>query len=262
MPTVDRVLLAPSQADVEEALREAVSAANAGTGRDRLALPPHGLHAGLARMESEGEGQLDWPTRRRAGAVRPGAGVAWWRDYLGRAHVRVIAAVSTASPLGPDWPALAAVYPGRVLVRWRDGRPAAALASCACGASGEPAALGWMGDVCGPCHDRGGAGQAPPAAPAAVGPFADVALAPDGSALATLSTEGAVEVRGLDGAPRAAFAAPGGPPERRALALGPGAGCSAWCGSRASATTCGPARRGAAPSPCWPWARRAASPTG
>src|SRR5205814_105083 len=68
-----------------------------------------------------------------------------------------------ASPFGPvgDRPALMLVYPDRVLRVDRGGRRAVAVL-CACGEHGEPAALGWMGGHCGPCHDRRAAGAAAP----------------------------------------------------------------------------------------------------
>lgn len=37
----------------------------------------------------------------------------------------------------------------------RGDEPAVGVACCACGEVGPPAALGWTGDRCAPCHDRG-----------------------------------------------------------------------------------------------------------
>src|SRR5207249_4087090 len=81
------------------------------------------------------------------------------------------------------------VYPERVFRRGRAGR-SEWLTSCACGATGTPGELAWMGPCCGPCHDRRQEEivPAPPPAPTTFtftpGPVLAVAFAPDGQAFA------------------------------------------------------------------------------
>jgi WD40 repeat protein len=67
------------------------------------------------------------------------------------------------------------------------------LVSCACGMTGLPEELAWMGDCCGPCHDRRVDGQPHPEDGRPVlfsGPGAGVAVtfSPDGRRLAVSST--------------------------------------------------------------------------
>ena len=87
--------------------------------------------------------------------------LAWWTDAVGRRHVRVEGESGRehrgASPPLPNnedpRPPLAHVYPDRLFRRQRAGVDVW-LAACACGATGLPEALAWMGPCCGPCHDR------------------------------------------------------------------------------------------------------------
>jgi WD40 repeat protein len=82
--------------------------------------------------------------------------VAWWTDYQQRRHLRV-RDVNTYGPLstlelGSD-PPLRYIYPDRVFYRHKDGEHEWFVA-CDCGIAGRPEHLAWMGDCCGPCHDR------------------------------------------------------------------------------------------------------------
>jgi WD40 repeat protein len=96
----------------------------------------------------------------------------WWTDRLGRKHHRVVGRrrrcnnsarhniLSPDDERSPLW----LVYPENLYLRqqvwgWE------LFAACRCGAVGTPEALGWMGDCCGPCHDRREAGEPPPATP-------------------------------------------------------------------------------------------------
>src|SRR5262245_31026330 len=102
---------------MKEALRAAAGALNAGRWPSPHLSPP------LARLRDEAEGEQVWqgPSPR----FRPQArlSLAWWRDLLGRPHVRV-----TGRAGDPDWlrdqpgAPLAAVYPERALVRVRGGQ--------------------------------------------------------------------------------------------------------------------------------------------
>jgi WD40 repeat protein len=86
--------------------------------------------------------------------------VAWWSDWIGRRHVRVIGcqrqAVEPPEALlrpGPSQPAVAVVYPEQAFRLSRRGRTEV-LVACPCGVFGSTREVGWMGDCCGPCHDH------------------------------------------------------------------------------------------------------------
>src|SRR5262245_61325185 len=83
----------------------------------------------------------------------------WWTDRLGRKHWRVIGGRHSdmeyywrdPSPFSDH--ALWHVYPERLALR-RLGKRDELLAFCGCGAVGPVEALAWVGECCGPCHDR------------------------------------------------------------------------------------------------------------
>jgi len=86
--------------------------------------------------------------------------LAWWSDHVGGKHVRVrggdkVNLRTHLSRLDRDErPPLWQVYPERVYrVKRGDAEPVW-LASCACGVTGVPREIAWMGPRCGPCHDR------------------------------------------------------------------------------------------------------------
>ncbi len=86
--------------------------------------------------------------------------LAWWTDAVGRRHIRIVGENKLRGEESPPLPAnedprppLAHVFPDRLFRRQRDGVDVW-LAVCACGATGKPEALAWMGPCCGPCHDR------------------------------------------------------------------------------------------------------------
>jgi hypothetical protein len=206
---LDKVLVGPSPAELEAEALAALAAVN-GEHRPRRPLTDSSVRAGLRSVADLPEGQRQW--LGRPGAVSAAVGVAWWRDFSDRLHVRVVGAHLS----GPDrcadglfgpvvFPPLALVYPERALVR-----PAPTggevLCLCACGAWGEARSLGWMGDRCGPCHDRGPDAPRPPAAGLDVGPDArDVAVSPAGSLLAAIDGGGLVRTWAVaDGTPRGA----------------------------------------------------------
>jgi hypothetical protein len=127
---------------------------------------------------------------------------AWWTDHLGRRHVRVVGRrldwgnCHLARPSAFDsWP-LWHVYPERALLCERGGRKEL-LAVCACGAVGTPEALAWMGECCGPCHDRREEGGPPPGGrpvllQGAAGAEYRIAFTHDGRELAGLGGGGRV----------------------------------------------------------------------
>jgi hypothetical protein len=159
----DVTLAAPSPAEVEAACAAAVRAANRRCRLRLLAWPPAGLGACLKEALGGAEGRRDWLGGRaeEVAETRSTLSLAWWRDFAGWPHVRVVARrvvcrrAADATPFGPsgDRPALMTVYPDRVSLLEEGGRRDD-LALCACGVWGPPRALGWMGPMCGPCHDR------------------------------------------------------------------------------------------------------------
>jgi hypothetical protein len=81
MKDFDEVLVAPTWPAVEGALREAAVARLGPAAGADWPLPDMLLLAG--RFDREVEGRVVWPL--------PAGGIlcSWWRDYLGRTHVRV-----------------------------------------------------------------------------------------------------------------------------------------------------------------------------
>jgi WD40 repeat protein len=214
MSDFDRVLIAPARAEAEQALRLAVMCADAAPGMGRIGWPPTRLADVLNRLDADG--RHAWSRGSMAAAA-----CAWWHDYLGRLHLRVVGCRGLAGyPPLPPGPPLAAVYPERVLVRPRDR---AVLALCPCGAAGEAAALGWMGPCCGPCFDRRAAGAAPPPAwpLAAGGPVLDAALAPGGERLAALYRGAGARVWDLPSGRRTAAFSVASDDGHRLLSLSP-----------------------------------------
>jgi WD40 repeat protein len=171
VPAFDHFLIDPPEA----ALTSALTAAGKATGPRRQwgrTEPPRWPQLLAAGFREQAEGVRCWaPTMSRPQPLPIQAGplvvVAWWTDPLGRRHVRVAGRRpwdEAAMPLGPpgeERPPLWLIEPDRLFLRTLPGRPRHLLAACACGAVGEPAALGWVGDCCGICHDRCEDGAAP-----------------------------------------------------------------------------------------------------
>jgi hypothetical protein len=196
MSDFDRVLAGASPDDVVAALRSGASHADAGQRAQCLGWPPPGLADVLRRVAEEPEGRAHLlGGRNTSNSTRSALAVVWWHDHLGRPHVRVAAGRRRLRPtdapfLPVGWPPLCLIHPEPTLAR-----PGGAWALCACGAWGEPRSLGWMGDRCGPCHDRGA--DAPQSLAAswplpALGELIAASLAPDGSSLALLFRIGQV----------------------------------------------------------------------
>jgi hypothetical protein len=179
MPAFDRVLIDPPADALVTALTEALESANK---RCRIGLlqADEGAFRKLARpFATKREGSATWVAGAPSAAeLAPEqratlVGAAWWTDALGRKHLRVVGRrlepfnalrCNLFGPRAGGWPALGLVYPDHVVARTRPGRGKGAgkreaLAVCACGAVGRPEALAWMGDICGPCHDRRQEGQ-------------------------------------------------------------------------------------------------------
>ncbi len=169
MPAFDRVFLSPSGAEVEKALTQAVAGANKRCTSGQLELGPRQVRPVLPRLASQPEGALLWKANKEDRQRSTEALLVWWVDRLGRPHVRVAAQRREPgrelwehrfAPPGDSRPPLWFVHPERVYLRTRPGEERELIAVCSCGASGPPEEIGWLGERCGPCHDRGEEGAA------------------------------------------------------------------------------------------------------
>jgi hypothetical protein len=173
----DRILVAPTTAQIGAALSDAAHAANRDVPeysfahRGGLGWPPPDYAAVRDAVAGGAHGRHQWAavsTRwggRRSGGPVSAVAVAWWADAAGRKHVRIAGWRGPRELLSPHLlgpakrTALQLVYPDDLY------RPEGAdeiVAVCRCGAAGRPAEIGWMGTECGPCHDRRESGQTPP----------------------------------------------------------------------------------------------------
>ncbi len=165
---VDVRLIDPTEKELAAVLQKAHSAANRGitlTNSTELSRDPDfwGRFAHDCFREKNG--------RRRsckAGRQTPEVIAGWWTDPAGRRHFRVIGRTRSryAGIRGEgelrELPAWWQVYPESVIaVIGPRGVGETYLACCRCGKVGTPAALGWMGDTCGPCFDRRADGGVP-----------------------------------------------------------------------------------------------------
>jgi hypothetical protein len=208
-PTFERRFIDPKAAEVAAALAEAVKQVNNRMQKGLLHVDAAELKTAVRACLSKPEGVRRWVDEASRGAFLRGAGrislagLAWWTDPLRRRHVAVVGRRTEHNNLlktlfGPrdeERPALWLLYPERLFLRTR-GRKCELLAVCACGAAGTPAALGWRGQRCGPCHDREEEGLSPVVAfphpgmlaahPAAV---LAVGFSPDGATLVSASPD-------------------------------------------------------------------------
>jgi hypothetical protein len=171
MATFDRLLVGPTAEELERALAEAAASANEGANTGELVWPPPTLPGDLASAGRRREGHCQWlGNRNRRVSPRSGVALSWWTDHLARRHFRIVGRHSyfrgdeRQAVLGHNepLPAAALVYPGRFILR-EQAREPTLWALCECGACGPLKVLGWMGPSCGPCHDRGEAGEPLPA---------------------------------------------------------------------------------------------------
>jgi hypothetical protein len=170
MASFDRVLVAPFAMELTETLRAAVQAANAGCRVRLLSWPLPGLARFHKQLTTCPEGWRQWNGQGlRSKATRSAVGVAWWSDFVGRPHLRIVGCRMNLPEgyrenfltAGREQPPLTLVYPDHTLFHVR-GESTRQIVACSCGAWGEPAEIGWMGERCGPCHDRAEAGEAKP----------------------------------------------------------------------------------------------------
>jgi hypothetical protein len=184
----DVLLCGPTEDEVRAVLKEAYSRVSVG-------YDDPSLRVALGKFAHKPE---HWWYSVGSGS----AFIAWWADHQGRKHLRVwIDRYDTAAPPRKA-PPLARVFPDRAYRVTKPGQGPRWLVSCACGATGEPKALAWMGQRCGPCHDRIEEGQPYPgdASPTLFvepGPGHTLAFSPDGTRLAVSRGRCDVRVYGL-----------------------------------------------------------------
>jgi hypothetical protein len=202
MASFDTRLVGPPPARLVACLVEAFGRANEGL--HLLRAEPDHWEEFVARLGGQAEGRRQWSDAQRGETAR--VSLAWWTDHVGRRHFRVVGGNSRdgsyrtldatrTDPRPPLWH----LYPDRLFYRERDGG-GGWLAACGCGACGPPAALGWMGASCGPCHDRRQEGgplpqTIPTYAFAHQGTARTLAFSPDGRTLAVLGEGDARQVR-------------------------------------------------------------------
>jgi hypothetical protein len=172
MSAFDKTLIDPEPEQWDAALAEAVTAANARFRTKTIPWPPPSLADFVLRLMQSPEGMHGWHGGKKADywEGRSQVAVAWWSDRLRRKHVRILGGHGKnlctrmrfqiegicAARLSP----LEQVYPGHTARLARgDGATAILLGVCDCGAIGPPESLGWMGECCGPCHDRRAEGE-------------------------------------------------------------------------------------------------------
>jgi sugar lactone lactonase YvrE len=245
MDLFDRVLLEPTAEELGAALREALGLACADAGLGE----PLVVEGDRPELEGWDAGERNWGAdplpfawpKEDAELGRLSAGsaagwrfwdlgpetfllAAWWTDRVGRKHHRVGASSERSAWLEEQMRsrreadrALALVHPDQVFFRTPPRGERRVEAACACGAVGPPAALGWMGTCCAPCHDAREAGEPPQGAGAGLlqrarsSGVGHLAFGPDGKTLAWLRSLGGLLILaplGTGGAP-ARVSAPG-----------------------------------------------------
>ncbi len=143
--TCTAVLIDPSPGELAHLLSEATGGGDLGVWR-----------AEVEKLPRRREGHAAWRWREASGE---GITLTWWTDATGRRHCRLDPRVeprwSEELPLSPA----ALVHPERLVFARADGElgddePPRLLALCGCGLVAYLHDLNWMGNCCGPCHDR------------------------------------------------------------------------------------------------------------
>ncbi len=187
MPHFERRFVRPSRFQVVDALMEAALSVHV----EPAAVEDEREHWDnfVNELRDQPEGFHQWEGE---GIVA----LAWWTDHLRRRHFRIWA--GSSDDIGhyclrhnknDPRPAVWHLAPDQVFYRERAGEPLW-LAVCACGMTGTPEAIGWMGDRCGCCHYK--PAEAPTEAPVHFATFRDaaphslkqLAFSPDGRWLA------------------------------------------------------------------------------
>jgi WD40 repeat protein len=164
---LDEWLIDPAPEQLAGLMLKAMRAANARLRDRRLDKDLFFFHQFVRRAARKPEGQQQW-TGGRGGVPAALLAVAWWTDRIGRRHWRVTGkrldrstryARETAFTALPLW----CLYPEGLAIR-RTGKKDELLAVCRCGVCGTLESIGWVGDRCGPCHDRAQEGEEAPQA--------------------------------------------------------------------------------------------------
>lgn len=216
---LDLLLLSPTEGQLLSALEQAARRGGMDSGRAPWAPV-------LLEVANKTEGRFQWEDNLPNESGNRYASVAWWTDHQGRKHVRVAGGNSAApvrhlhfSRLDQDLrPPLWHAHGDRLFRVTRPGQEPCWVASCACGVTGHPSSVAWMGPCCGPCHDRAEEEQTHPSDKSSAlftlgcrvmvrqsgqklyGVF-DVAFAPDGQSLAVSSSDRHVSLLSLDAQP-------------------------------------------------------------
>lgn len=168
MLVYDRLLVAPSRDELDDALGAALVAVHRGGACSRIPWSTHEYAALAERIANCPEGSEERSNPRGDSASEQRRlYVTWWADWIGRRHVRVASHFSEGN-YGAYWPlaeragpALLRVYPEAGWLLHREDTATGVLVLCLCGAVGTPEELAWMGSECGPCHDRRAAAVLP-----------------------------------------------------------------------------------------------------
>jgi hypothetical protein len=150
----------PEQAWTE--LTEMVTRANRGENSGNLAWPPVDVDAAWQRFTTERAGSWYWRgyahgygRTRFSDLTSVVARMGWQIDHGGRRHVHLAAGTNDSWGGEGSWPLEALVYREHgFFYQAGTGDQAVFLVVCGCGAIGTRGEIGWMGDRCGPCHDR------------------------------------------------------------------------------------------------------------
>lgn len=175
MEHFDRVLIDPSPAERDAALSDAAVTANQRAQLRLLQWPPDRYAATLTEVDATPEGWRQWnggTGKGKSGEARSVVVLAWWTDFIGRKHQRVVgrrgnfnnAARKNMLAPGEPRPPLWLTYSENIYLRQRE-EDWDLVAVCPCGVAGAPREIGWMGTCCGPCHDRREGGEAIPRHP-------------------------------------------------------------------------------------------------
>lgn len=190
MPPFDERRIDPTPDQLVAVLVAATKTANGWMWLRRVENDPSRWVAFIEGQRGHREGRQTFQGGH-GGSSAPLVEASWWTDPAGRRHWRVIG--RRAESEFPGWSAgrrdvlsafpLWHIYPEHVGFRQVSER-VEALAVCACGAAGEPVSIGWMGQRCGPCHDRLEEGLPPfPAAALPAGRIHQMVFTGDGGLL-------------------------------------------------------------------------------
>jgi hypothetical protein len=158
MAKFEAIRIHPSPGEVVELISEAAAAANRRCRTRLLEDNPPKWRKAARQYSKTPEGWEFWRAGR-GGVPATQVMLSWWTDSIGRKHavVRGRRITSDRSFLERSKletrPALWHCYPDHLYQRMTK-TGSQWIAVCACGATGSPASLGWMGPCCGPCHDQ------------------------------------------------------------------------------------------------------------